>query len=225
MTTMKRRWQACALLLALAGSSSAFAAGGHHAVDDAAILEPGECELEGWGSRATGGERLLHAGGNCRVGPIELGASGEYARFQGESATGWGLEAKWAGEVATGVSLGVSVVPAWQARVSPRYQGTLVNGLATWTPAADWAFHANFGRAFVREGDNENRYGVAAEWTVRPGWTLMTERYREESTHFVRAGVRWEAGKFWSVDLSRAQRLAGEAPSNWTVGLTLGFGD
>ncbi|AEG91282.1 hypothetical protein [Ramlibacter tataouinensis] len=211
-------------LIAGAGGQAALAAGGHHAVDDAGILEPGECELETWGTRAQGGERLLHGGGACRVGPIELGAAAEYARDHGASATAYGLEAKWAREVAEGFSLGLVVAPAWQARTRPRYQGAALVGLATWEPRDDLALHLNLGRDFAHRGRDENRFGVAAEWTPRQGWSLLAERYRAEATHFVRAGVRWAAGRNWSVDLSRAQRLSGPAPSNWTLGLTLGLG-
>lgn len=218
--------RAALLAAAMSVPGAAFAAGGHHGVDDAAILQRGDCEGESWFTRARGGERLLHAGVQCRVGPVELGAGAEHARGGGEaSQTGWGLEVKWAREVADGLSLGASVAPGWQARVRPRYQGTTVLGLATWTPADAWAFHANAGREFAHHGPSAARYGVAAEWTPRPGWSLVAERYREERTHFARAGVRWEAGRTWTIDLSRAQRLAGPVPSNWTLGLTIALGD
>ena len=91
------------------GAGMAMAAGGHHAVDDAEILKRGDCEGEGWFTRARGGERLVHSGVQCRVGPVELGAAAEYGRADGASQTGWALELKWAREVADGLSLGVSV--------------------------------------------------------------------------------------------------------------------
>jgi hypothetical protein len=207
------------------GAGTALAAGGHHAVDDAEILKRGDCEGEGWFTRARGGERLLHSGLQCRVGPVELGAAAEYGRADGASQTGWALELKWAREVADGFSLGISVAPSWQAHVRPRHDRTTLNGLASWAPHEQWAFHANLGREFNRGGQDEARYGVAAEWKPRPGWSLLAERYREEATHFVRAGVRWEAGRRWTIDFSRAQRLSGVAPSNWTVGLTIDLDD
>ena len=36
-------------------SLSVQAASGHHAVDDAALLDVGKCKLEGWAERETGG--------------------------------------------------------------------------------------------------------------------------------------------------------------------------
>ena len=43
-----RRWLLPALALAAAGAR---AAGGHHAVDDAVMIEPGLCEFETWAER------------------------------------------------------------------------------------------------------------------------------------------------------------------------------
>jgi hypothetical protein len=63
---MKAAW--AALAGALACAPSAHAAGGHHAVDDASILEPGQCQVESWVDRENGGNRsTLHAGTACRV--------------------------------------------------------------------------------------------------------------------------------------------------------------
>src|SRR6478609_12199435 len=104
------------ILCLAAGAEPALAAGGHHGVDDAAILEPGQCELESWFARANGGEKLVHAGTVCRVGPVELGFSGDYARLNNGSETGWSVPVKWAASVADGFSLGLSVTPFWLAR-------------------------------------------------------------------------------------------------------------
>ncbi|WP_145897282.1 hypothetical protein [Caenimonas sedimenti] len=203
------------------GCSPVFAAGGHHAVDDAAILEPGQCELEGWFTRARGGERVFHAGAGCRVGPLELGVAGEHARPRGAgSESAWGLQAKWAQEVAKGFSVGLALSPVWAAHARPRYQGATLAGLATWVAHENVALHLNAGRDFVHRGDDENRYGVSAEWTGISGWSLVAERYKESQTHFARVGARWLAGENWSVDLSRAHRLTGPGVSNWTLGAT-----
>ncbi len=213
----------CALSAGLALCFTSFqaqAAGGHHSVDDAAILDAGQCESEAWFGRATGNERLLHAGLGCRVGPVELGLASEHTRASGASATGWGLEVKWAMPVADGWSVGVAVAPVWQAHVRPRYQGTGVTGLVTWSASEQLALHANLGRDLVHAGPDETRWGVAAEWTSSAGWSAVAERYRESASHFVRVGARWSLGEQWSMDLSRAQRLSGAAPSQWTLGVT-----
>ena len=65
----------------------AHAAGGHHAVDDAAILEPGECQVETWADRERGGDRtLVHVGPACRIGPLEIGVNLDRTRMVGSSA-------------------------------------------------------------------------------------------------------------------------------------------
>ncbi|HSH90538.1 MAG TPA: hypothetical protein VK996_11185 [Ramlibacter sp.] len=215
---------AAAMFLMAASCGGAIAAGGHHAVDDASILEPGVCELESWFTRSHGGERLLHAGAGCRVGPVELGVAGEYARQGGASQAGYALQAKWAAGIAEGLSVGASLTPATQAHVRPRYQGTTVSALVTWAAQERVALHANIGRDFVHRGADQNRSGVSAEWTIREGWSLVGERYYENRTHYARAGARWAISEKWSADLSRAQRLRGPGESSWTLGMSWLFG-
>jgi hypothetical protein len=215
-----RTW---ALLAGTFSAACVMAAGGHHAVDDAAILDEGLCKLEGWWSRADGGERLLHAGGGCRVGPVELNATGEHTRADGDSQSGSGLQAKWATELTPGLSAGLSLAAGWQAHVRPRYQGSTLSTLFTWAARDDLSLHLNLGRDFVHRGADQNRGGVSAEWTAHPGWSLVAERYLEEGTHFVRAGARWAVSEGWSVDFSRAHRLRGPGKSNWTVGTAWQF--
>jgi hypothetical protein len=196
------------------------AAGGHHAVDDAAILEAGQCEVEGWWGRSQGGERLLHAGAGCRVGPVELGIAGESARLAGVSATGWGAQVKWAMPLTEDFSIGLAVSPASQAHVRPRYQGSTLSMLATWKASDTLALHANLGRDLVHRGADVNRSGIAAEWSPLDAWSFVAERYVEERAHYLRAGARWAVRDNFSVDLSRAQRLSGPGASNWTLGVT-----
>lgn len=198
---------------------AAWAAGGHHALDDAAILEPDTCEAEGWLTRAQAGSRLLHAGGACRVGPVELGAASDHTRESGASETAWALQLKWATELAPGFSAGFSLTPGWQARAQPRYQATTLVALATWVPREDIAFHLNLGRDLVHAARDEKRGGVSVEWTPRDQWSLTAERYVEQQAHFVRAGLRWAVSEDWTFDISRAHRLRGPGESSWTFGL------
>jgi hypothetical protein len=219
----REQWRLVMTAACLAATGTAHAAGGHHAVDDAAILGEGECELEAWGSRFGAGARLLHAGLNCRVGPVELGAASEYGRDGGASSTGWALQAKWARELGP-VSVGLSVQPLSAAHVRPRYAGTVVAALLSWQAAEPLALHFNLGRDLVHRGRDQARGGVGVEWTPASGWSLAAERYREQDTHFLRAGVRWNLAKAWTLDASHAHRISGPNPSLWTVGVTYGFG-
>jgi hypothetical protein len=210
-------------LAALLSTTAAKAAGGHHAVDDAAIMQPGACKLEGWSSAAGGSAGLLHAGGGCRVGPVELNAWSEYIRADSGSETDYVLQAKWAKELASGFSVGWSLAPSWQSHPLGQHKSDTAVALLTWAAHENLALHLNLGRDFIHGGPDQNRGGVAAEWTARPGWSLVAERYLDTGTHFVRAGARWNVRDRWSVDFSRAQRLHGPGNSNWTLGTSWQF--
>lgn len=214
-----------AAIAACCACSGTWAAGGHHAVDDATILGRGDCEQENWYSRAPSGERLLHAGVNCRVGPVELAGAAEAAREDGRSATQWNVEVKWAREVADGFSVGLDLQPTWVTHRSPRYAATRFAALATWAPSVQWALHANAGRHFLHGEKDLPNGGVAVEWMPVPRWSLVLERYLELETHLVRAGARWAAGRVWTVDLSYAKKLGGPIPSFWTLGLSFDLDD
>ncbi|MES2631699.1 MAG: hypothetical protein V4669_01940 [Pseudomonadota bacterium] len=213
------RHRALAGLLLIA-SCAAQAAGGHHAVDDAAILDAGSCEIESWISKAGGGSRLLHAGAGCRVGPVELGVGAEYARQGGVSETLYQVQAKWATALSSSVNVGLSLTALSAAHTRPSYQGTTGSLLLTWAAREDINVHLNIGRDFVHRGPRLNRSGVSAEWTFQEGWSLVGERYAQDLSQFARLGVRGNLAPGWTVDFSRAQRLRGPGESDWTLGLT-----
>ena len=214
---------ACLAALALAATiTPALAAGGHHGVDDAGLLDAGACKVESW--FAKGGEgRALHAGTGCRVGPVELGVSADHAREAGASATGYAVQVKWATEVGDGLSLGLSLAPGWENHTRPRYQGTAAMGLATWQIGQAVRLHANLGRFAAHQAADETRGGLSADWTFREGWQAMAERFKSDGGHFARAGLRWTSPNGWIVDASRMVLVRGEGASSWTVGLTREF--
>jgi hypothetical protein len=212
-------WVAASLLAAPA----AFAAGGHHGVDDANTLPAGRCEQEDWFTRGTGADRMLHAGLNCGVGALELGVAGEHTRDGVAPATAWNLEAKWATGLAESVKVGLDVQPVWQVRRQPHFGTARLVGLATWTPAPAWSLHLNLGHDFVRGAADFARYGVGVDWSPLERWTFTAEGFTDTGTRFVRAGARWAITDSFTLDLSGARRLSGPAPSNVTVGVTFGF--
>jgi len=204
--------------LAVLAAGHAWAAGGHHAVDDAAILEEGKCKVEPWLTAGHGGQRLWHVGAGCRVGPVELNGAVDHARDDGASQTGYGLQTKWTYEMAPGFSAGLSLAASSLTHVRPRYQGSTLSTLFTWAARDDLAFHLNVGRDLLHRAPDQNRSGVAAELAPAAGWSLVAERFLADRTHYARAGVRWALTEGWSIDLSRAQRLRGPGESNWTLG-------
>lgn len=207
----------------LAGSLlalSAQAAGGHHAVDDANMLDAGQCSLETWAERQTGGNRtLLHAGPNCRVGPVELGLNLEREKFRGaDSKTLLGPQLKWAYGLTDVLSIGV-VAGASFATASSRYVASSVVVPLTWRVTPSLAAHVNWGRDLVRSGPDLPRGGLALEWSPIETWSFVGERFVQAQAHSARLGARWAFTPGLSLDISRA-RTRGAAGPDWvTVGL------
>ena len=213
-----------ALLSLLVPPSLALAAGGHHAVDDATILDPGQCELEGWYVRSRAREDALHMGPNCRVGPVEVGVALERSRADGAYETGSAAQVKWATPIGESPwRAGLSITPQWRHAGGTAYAGTTVVTLVTWNVNERWTAHANLGRDLLRGAPGEARRGLAMEWTPIERWSFVGERYQEQRTHLARVGARWNVTPEWTVDVSRAHRLHGPLPSTWTFGATRAF--
>jgi len=204
-------------------ASSAQAAGGHHAVDDAAILEPGQCQLETWFDHVTaGGAHLWHVGPACRVAAIEIGLNLDALRSEGgHRANVGGAQVKWAHPLGDKVAVGVLVAAAWQDH-APHGAGTTVVIPLTWQATEALQVHVDAGRDFVSGAPDAAHGGIAGEWTASPRWSFIAERFRELHVDRWRLGARRSLNANVSVDLSRAQGL-GSAPSSWTVGVNWVF--
>lgn len=208
----------------LGAGAPARAAGGHHAVDDAAILDPGQCQFETWVDRERGGARtLLHLGPACRVGPVELGLNADRVHLSGAgSVTTAGPQVKWATAIDERLSAGIVVSASWQEG-APRYLGSTVVLPVTWRAGETLLVHVNAGRDLRAGADDENRAGVALEWAPLPAWSFVAERFRESRTNYWRAGARWVFTEALNVDLSHARSLDRGVPAWWTLGLTWAF--
>lgn len=219
----RRHLRAAAALLGI-GLQQAHAAGGHHAVEDAALLEPGQCQIETWADRERGGGRtLVHLGPACRLGPVELGLNLDRTREAGsDAAVTAGPQLKWAAPIAESLSIGVVFLATWQAP-RPRFAGSTVVLPLTWQPAEGLAVHVNLGRDFRRQGPDLRRSGAALEWAATPQWSLVAERFRESEANFWRLGARYAVSDALSLDLSQARGLAGAVPAWWTIGLNWAF--
>src|SRR4029453_9722065 len=115
------------LVCVLGAAPPARAAGGHYAVDDAAILDPGACQVELWIDRAAGGRgTLLHAGPGCRAGPVELSLNLDHFHAEGAGAvTAVGPQLKWVRELMPALSAGI-VVSAGVRDHAPHFIGNTV---------------------------------------------------------------------------------------------------
>lgn len=211
--------------LVVGSAGPAHAAGGHHAVDDAAIADPGTCVLDVWAARhPPGASQLLHAGPACRVGPVELALSTERQDDGLDRVQSAGVAAKWAMPLDARWSIGASVSAAWQ-EASPRYAGALLNLPLTWQAAEPLKLHLNIGHAFGRAADDGARTsGLAAEWTPLPAWTGVAEYFRASGQTHRSLGLRYALTRAVMLDLSQARRVDGAVPAWWTAGLRWNFG-
>lgn len=203
---------------------AAFAAGGHHAVDDAAILEPGQCQLEGWQERsAHTGATLNHVGPGCRLGALEWGLNVDQVRAPGEGRqTFIGPQAKWAMPIHDAWSAGVSVGATWNARSGHYVASTWILPV-TWQVTPSLAIHGNLGLDQMAGAGTHSRRGLAAEWTPTAHWSLIGERFDDHGARHWRGGVRYLFNERVSLDLSRAAHLGSETRPWWALGLNWTF--
>jgi hypothetical protein len=204
------------------GVPHAHAAGGHHAVDDALILEPGQCQLESWVDWQAGDDRrLIHLGTSCRVGPFEPGLNLDRARTGNGSVTVIGPQLKWARALSDAWSVGAVVVTSWKD-ANPHHVGTSLVIPLTWQSTRALRIHANVGRDFWRGERDTKRAGAAVEWAPFETWWFVVERFREVDINFWRAGARYAVSPALSVDLSRTNG-SGQAAGWWTLGVNWAF--
>ena len=213
-----------AWLATLCGLAAAqtHAAGGHHSVDDAAILDPGQCQVETWS-----GQRLAHLGPACRVGPVELGLNLEREHHADGRTVRTGPQIKWAFALTDTLSTGVLASATWQRNDNERTSLRLTDSSlvipVTWQFDDQWRAHLNLGRDFHRAQPSTSHSGAAIEWAALPALSLVAERFREGGRNAWRAGLRWAAAPALNVDLSHARDLRHDGPRGWTLGLTWAF--
>ncbi len=209
-------------LLSLA--MQAHAAGGHHAVDDAALLDVGKCKVEGWVERETGGTRSLqHAGAGCRVGPVELGLNlDKEKQATSDAATTIGPQTKWAYPLNDVLSMGVVASAKFNSQ-SPRYASSTLVLPLTWRVTDTLSAHANWGRNFLRGGVGQPRGGVSLEWAPISDLSLVAERFREAANNSTRLGARYALTPDVKLDISRARSLNAGGVSWWTAGVIWEF--
>jgi hypothetical protein len=220
MTTNTNKFVAACLF----GLATSVAHADRHGVQFTDTVERGQCEVEVTYDRDQSRVNGLETEVGCGVGPLQLGGEWEHVRERPSSKTTWALEAKWAHDINDKLKAGLFVRSQWQAHQQPRYDSTSLVALASYELRDNLDLHLNLGHEFVHCGSGQARSGIALEWRPRPGWGLLAERYVQEETHYVRAGVRWTAKEPWSVELGRAQRIAGPERSLWILSIARSFG-
>ncbi|WP_431265025.1 hypothetical protein ACQ859_06160 [Roseateles chitinivorans] len=205
----------------------AIAAGGHHAVDDAAIVDPGQCNLELWAERSTLDRRQLqHAGVGCHLSGVEAGINVDRNTAQAVPSLHMrGMQLKWATALQPELAVGLVAALGWQDQ-TPRSQQSLLLPV-TWTPREDLAFHLNLGRSWLKGADDRTQRGIAAEWQMTPDWQGLAEYFHDGQRPLKRLGLRRTLGTSLTLDLSFARATAAaHAPKEgwWTIGTNWTFG-
>jgi hypothetical protein len=204
-------------------ASDGHAAGGHFAVDDAAILDAGTCQVETWWERADHAGSLLHLGPACRVGPVELAVNADRIQPRdGSPQTPVGPQVKWGAPIDDSVSVGIVALVAWQGSGS-RYATATLYAPLTLRVADALVLNVNIGRDWVRDLPARGRAGASLEWQAAPEWTIIGERFRQFGADFARLGVQWQQSKALGFDLSRARGVGGTSAGTWTLGATWTF--
>jgi len=198
-------------------------AGGHFAVDDAAILDAGTCQVETWWERADHAGSLLHVGPACRVGPVELAVNADRIQPRERAPqTLVGPQIKWAATIDERVSVGLVALVAWQGS-APRYAGATLYVPLTLRVADALQLNVNVGRDWLRDLPARGRAGASLEWQAAPAWTIIGERYRQFGADFARLGVQWQQSNSLGFDLSRARGVGTTSAGIWTLGATWTF--
>jgi hypothetical protein len=201
---------------------TAQAAGGHHAVDDAAVLAPGQCQAEVWFEQADE-RRLVHVGPACRLGGVELGLNLDDGRQRGTpELRSIGPQVKWVTELLPTLSVGAVWGATWQ-NVSTHSAGQSLLVPLTWTPHPDVAVHLNLGRDLRPQGRDLTRRGAALEWKPSPQWQGLAEWFDDGLSAHRRLGLRRLISADLSLDLSRAAPVGRTSDAWWTVGLNWTF--
>ena len=221
MNALSKRHAALGALLLLASAAS-LAAGGHFDVDDAAVLDPGQCQVEVWAARVPADARsAVHFGSACRVGPVELGLNIDPVWQPGARGMVWGPQVKFV--VAPLLpTLGAGIV--WSVGFDSR-GGRPVHAVyvpLTWLPAEAWKLHADAGVDAAADGTRTRRLGIAAEWAADATWSVTAERAKVQADWVSRLGVRATVNDSLSLDLSTA-RTGPQALRIHVIGLNQSF--
>ncbi|EHR72996.1 hypothetical protein BurJ1DRAFT_4197 [Burkholderiales bacterium JOSHI_001] len=224
----------CSLLLVLAVLAAPAHAGRPFSTEDTGVLEPRDCEWEGFSARlkSPGADtaRALSTQLACGLGlRTQLGLAYGQAKAGGDTARSLGLN----GKTRLG---GDSKAPlqwtlAWGAAAlkepgsSFKFDTVYANLVASQVYGNGWTAHANLGTAHSRLGHQASTtWALAAEKAVGAGVDLGAELYGDDrSEPWVGLGVRWAASDAISVNASWARQGGSNGARLVSAGFKLAF--
>ncbi|MBX9589694.1 MAG: hypothetical protein K2X43_10335 [Hyphomonadaceae bacterium] len=232
MKINRRRQALGASLLALAThalATQAHAAGGAYAVDNAAIGNPGDCQVESWVAAGSSGHVIGVTQPACVVNlgvPVEFTTTLQGVRLDGVSSTLIGLRGKFIllpmGDVAVALTAGTFL----DARHGE--SATLVNVPVTIKLRDDFRLNLNGGWLYdTVENTSHVTWGGGFEWDFQPQWTLIGEVYGQTGARNdprAQVGLRFAPTKTIDLDLIYGHDIIGDGSASWvTAGLTVRF--
>lgn len=215
-------------------ASTAAHAGRPLATEDADVLEPGQCELEGFAARerasGTPAARGTSLQFGCGIGwRSQAALAWERVRSDGESTRGWALVGKTAlrprTEGTTGFTLAWGLGAEHPPGGSTQHETTFLTAVATREWDGGWLSHANLGWARSESASaSTTTWNLAVERPVGGGVDLMGELYGDDRTRpWLGLGVRWSASERVSLNASWAVQDSAPRTRLVTVGFKLAF--
>ncbi len=201
-------------------------ASGHFDVDDAYLLDPGQCQYETWFSRTrVEPAQNFHFGPACRIGPVEVGLAFDRGSSEGSPrGSNLGPQVKWA--FLGGSEAPFSAALAWSATYNLSTHGRPGRQLllpVTWRAAENLRVHVNLGADWSTvESVHTSRRGAAVEWALDERLSLIAERNRANRLWTSRLGARFNLTQLVSVDISAARSNPGGARM-FVIGLNQEF--
>lgn len=208
------------------GSRPVVAMGGHYAVDDAAMADPGRCEVYAWYSRGGSDDQAVEGELACNpLGNLELALGLGRFREGNDWDTGVAVEAKSVIRNAAVGGWGWGVVgrSEWRDTLSDHSNVQLYIPV-TVIVNDRVALHVNGGGVWEREDRNAAIWGAAFDVNLTPGLNLIGESYgtHRGGTEF-QVGLRSGFGGGGQVDLSYGWTRSSSS-DNWvTLGLAWMF--
>ena len=221
----------CSLLAALAAPAHA---GRPFNTEDAGVLEPHDCEWEGFGARVTArGEdtvRALSTQLACGLGlRSQLGLAYGQAKAGGNTARSLGLNGKT--RLGRDSKAPLQWTVAWGAASvkepgsSFKFDTVYANLVASQVYGNGWTAHANLGTAHSRlNHEASTTWALAAEKAVGAGVDVGAELYGDDRGEpWIGLGLRWAASDAISVNASWARQGGSNGAKMLTAGFKLAF--
>jgi hypothetical protein len=203
--------------------TQAHAAGGHHLVDDANMLDRGQCHVETWGEVYQRGGELFHVAPGCRAGFTELSLAFEYDNVDFEPIKS--LEPQIKTVLNPDDDVRVAFVFNSAIETGGRHGESNIYIPLTVDKIDGIEIHANLGYSWERGEHSSLIWGFAAEPAITQRLHAIGEIAQlADKQRIIQLGLRYYLiPELLNFDLSIARRLNRERDNYLTAGITWTF--